>query len=81
MKLAGRVVIVTGAASGIGEATAVLFADEGASVVVADLDEVRGEQVAKAIRSRGAQAPFARKDVSSFCTGAPFIVDGGFVAG
>ncbi len=35
MKLAGNVVIVTGAASGIGEATAVLFADEGASVVVA----------------------------------------------
>jgi len=64
MKLAGKVVIVTGAASGIGEATAMLFADEGASVVVADHDEVRGEQVAGAIRSRGAQALFVRADVS-----------------
>lgn len=82
MKLAGKVVILTGAASGIGEATAMLFADEGASVVVADLNEVRGEQVAGAIRSRSAQALFASTDdVSSFCTGAPFIVDGGFVAG
>jgi NAD(P)-dependent dehydrogenase (short-subunit alcohol dehydrogenase family) len=65
MKLSGRVAIVTGAASGIGEATATLFADEGASVVVADLDEVRGEQVAGAIRSRGAPALFARTDVSN----------------
>ena len=64
MKLAGKVVVVTGAASGIGEATAMLFADEGASVVVADHDEVRSEQVAGAIRSRGARALFARTDVS-----------------
>jgi NAD(P)-dependent dehydrogenase (short-subunit alcohol dehydrogenase family) len=63
-KLTGRVAIVTGAASGIGEAAAVLFADEGASVVVADHDEVRGEQVAGSIRGRGAQALFARTDVS-----------------
>lgn len=63
-KLAGRVAIVTGAASGIGEATAVLFADEGASVVVADNDEVRGKQVAGAIHDRGAQAIFVRTDVS-----------------
>jgi NAD(P)-dependent dehydrogenase (short-subunit alcohol dehydrogenase family) len=65
MKLEGKVVIVTGAASGIGEATAVLFADEGASVVVADDDEVRGEQVAGEIRSGGARALFARTDVSN----------------
>ena len=63
-KLAGKVAIVTGAASGIGEATALLFADEGASVVVADRDEARGEQVVEAIRGRGAQALFAKTDVS-----------------
>jgi NAD(P)-dependent dehydrogenase (short-subunit alcohol dehydrogenase family) len=65
MKLAGKVVIVTGAASGIGEATAMLFADEGASVIVADVDELRGQQVAGAIRRRGARALFARADVSN----------------
>lgn len=63
-KLAAKAAIVTGAASGIGEATALLFADEGASVVVADRDEERGEHVVEAIRDRGAQALFAKTDVS-----------------
>lgn len=63
-KLAGKAAIVTGAASGIGEATALLFAGEGASVVVADRDEARGEHVVEAIRDHGAQALFAKTDVS-----------------
>jgi NAD(P)-dependent dehydrogenase (short-subunit alcohol dehydrogenase family) len=63
-KLAGKVAVITGAASGIGEATALLFGDEGASVVVADRDEFRGEQVAETIRGRGAQVLFAKTDVS-----------------
>jgi NAD(P)-dependent dehydrogenase (short-subunit alcohol dehydrogenase family) len=63
-KLAGKVAVITGASSGIGKATALLFGDEGASVVVADRDELRGEQVAQTIRGRGAQALFAKTDVS-----------------
>jgi NAD(P)-dependent dehydrogenase (short-subunit alcohol dehydrogenase family) len=63
-KLTGKVAIVTGAASGIGEATALLFPDEGASVVVADRDEARGEQVVRAIRDRGFHSLFAKTDVS-----------------
>jgi len=63
-KLTGKVAVVTGAASGIGEATALLFADEGASIVVADRDEDRGDHVVQEIRGRGAQAVFAKTDVS-----------------
>jgi NAD(P)-dependent dehydrogenase (short-subunit alcohol dehydrogenase family) len=60
----GRRAIVTGAASGIGRATAELLAAEGASVLLADIDEA-GEAVAAAIRQRGAIARFARCDVTS----------------
>jgi len=43
MKLSGKSAIVTGAASGIGRATALLFAEEGARVRVADINEASGE--------------------------------------
>ena len=48
-EFAGKVAIVTGAGSGIGEATALLLAARGAQVVVADLDGVAAERVAKTI--------------------------------
>jgi NAD(P)-dependent dehydrogenase (short-subunit alcohol dehydrogenase family) len=64
-RLKGKVAIVTGAASGIGEATAVLFAEEGASVVAADRDESKGEQIVQRIRDSGGQAMFVPTDVSS----------------
>jgi NAD(P)-dependent dehydrogenase (short-subunit alcohol dehydrogenase family) len=62
MRFEGRAAIVTGAAHGIGEATAHLLAREGASVVLADV-HVRGEDVAAAIRETGARASFVQADV------------------
>jgi NAD(P)-dependent dehydrogenase (short-subunit alcohol dehydrogenase family) len=61
--LKDRVAIVTGASSGIGRATAELFAREGASVVLADIDEA-GERVAEQIRRDGGRAQFVATDVS-----------------
>ncbi|MDL4815101.1 SDR family oxidoreductase [Actinomadura opuntiae] len=60
-----KVVIVTGAAQGIGEVYAKGLAAEGASVVVADLNAEAGDQVAKQIRADGGKALFVPVDVSS----------------
>ena len=65
MRLQDKVAIVTGAASGMGAATARLFASEGAKVVVADMLEAEGRAVADAIRSNRGEARFQRLDVSS----------------
>ena len=62
-RLEGKVAIVTGAASGIGEATARLLAAEGASVCVVDLDSEAGKEVVRGIQSDGGQALFVRADV------------------
>lgn len=64
MRLSGKVGIVTGAASGIGEAIARRFAREGASVVVADIDAVGGPAVVDALSREGGRAAFIRADVS-----------------
>ena len=53
MGLSGKSVIVTGAASGIGRATALRFAGEGARVVVADLNAEGAESAVKAVESAG----------------------------
>src|SRR5262245_9765118 len=60
----GKVALVTGAGSGIGQATAVLFAREGASVVVSDINEQGGRQTVECIKSAGGEATFIRADVS-----------------
>jgi NAD(P)-dependent dehydrogenase (short-subunit alcohol dehydrogenase family) len=64
MKLEGKVAIVTGAASGIGRATAIRFALEGARVVIADVNVDEGEATARAIRDAAGSARFMRTDVS-----------------
>ncbi len=60
-RLSGKRAVITGAASGIGEGTARLFAVEGATVVLADVDELRGERLAAEL---GECARFVRTDVS-----------------
>ncbi len=63
-RLAGKVAIVTGAASGIGKATAMLCAREGASVVLADISDSEGCEVERQIRNAGGEATFIHSDVS-----------------
>lgn len=62
-KLDGKVALITGAASGIGKATALRFASEGASVVLADLNAEGGETAARQCREAGGAALFQRTDV------------------
>ncbi len=62
---AGRVALVTGAGSGIGRATAALFAARGGAVVAADLDEAAARETAAAVRAAGGRAEGVRCDVTS----------------
>ena len=63
-RLKGKVAVITGAAAGIGHASALRFAREGAAVVVADLDSGAGEEAAARIRGEGGQAVFVPVDVA-----------------
>lgn len=60
-----KVAIITGAGSGIGKATALLFAEHGAKVVVADISEEHGQAVVKEIKTKGGDAAFFKADSSS----------------
>jgi NAD(P)-dependent dehydrogenase (short-subunit alcohol dehydrogenase family) len=63
-RLAGKVAIVTGGGAGIGRATSLLFAREGAKVVVADFNEEAGRQTVDMIKEASGKARFVRTDVS-----------------
>ena len=63
-RLAGKVALITGAGSGQGRAAAVLFAQEGAKVVGADVQVEGGEETAQLVRAAGGQAAFWATDVS-----------------
>jgi NAD(P)-dependent dehydrogenase (short-subunit alcohol dehydrogenase family) len=65
MRLAGKVALITGGASGMGQSEAMIFAREGARVIVGDLLEIEGRQVVDKIAAAGGQARFVPIDVTS----------------
>jgi NAD(P)-dependent dehydrogenase (short-subunit alcohol dehydrogenase family) len=63
MKMSGQVVLITGALSGIGRATAIAYAHEGDRVVVSGRHDVAGEELVRELRDAGAEAEFFKADV------------------
>jgi NAD(P)-dependent dehydrogenase (short-subunit alcohol dehydrogenase family) len=61
---ANKVALITGGASGIGEATAIKFANEGAKVVISDIQEEKGKQLVDRVKQKGGDAIFIKADVS-----------------
>ena len=66
MRFKNKTVIVTGAGSGIGETTAIKFAQEGANVIIADIDPINGKIVTTKINDTNGSALFVETDVSNF---------------
>ena len=62
-RLSGKVALITGAGGGIGRATALRFAAEGARLVVVDMQEAAGRETVELVRGRGGEADFVRADV------------------
>ncbi|MGD9039914.1 MAG: SDR family NAD(P)-dependent oxidoreductase, partial [Desulfobacteraceae bacterium] len=63
-RLDGKTAIITGAASGIGRATAILFARQDAKLALADINEKGLEETSKLVEGEGGEAIFTRTDVS-----------------
>lgn len=64
MRLAGKIALITGSGSGIGKAAALLFAQEGATVIVNDLDAQKGEETVQEIVEMGSKGIFIQADVT-----------------
>jgi NAD(P)-dependent dehydrogenase (short-subunit alcohol dehydrogenase family) len=64
-RIDGRTAIITGAGSGIGKATALLFSSHGAKIIIADNNEKKGNQTQNEIRKKGGNATFFKTDVAS----------------
>jgi len=64
-RLQGKKAVITGGAAGMGRATALAFADEGASVAIMDIQKQAGEEVVQLIRQKGGTAEFIETDVSN----------------
>ena len=65
MRLKNKVALITGGSSGIGKASCLLFAKEGAKVVVVDINEKNGQATVEEIKAAGGQAVFCKADVSN----------------
>lgn len=65
MKLQGKVAVITGSGSGMGRAGALLFAQEGAQIIVADRDETAAQETAELVRSKGGEASAVVADVTT----------------
>jgi NAD(P)-dependent dehydrogenase (short-subunit alcohol dehydrogenase family) len=64
MRLKNKVALITGGGNGIGKASALLFAEEGAKVVLTDIDQNAGEETLKIIKEGGGEAAFFHADIS-----------------
>ena len=63
-RLAGKIAVITGGAAGMGRATSLAFAEEGAAVAILDIQKQAGEEVVQLIREMGGRAEFIETDVS-----------------
>lgn len=66
MQFKDKIVLITGSASGIGRATALAFAKEGATVIVSDINEKGGQKTVAALQEGGSKAVFIKADVTDF---------------
>ena len=64
-RLAGKTAVITGGAAGMGRATSLAFSDEGATVVILDIQEDAGKETVRLIREKGGTAEFIATDVSN----------------